>query len=76
MTHLEAPEKLQPTPKHQTLHTYYGQNPMAGGAIGGSYNNPPTYTGNAYEGQFTPPVIMNEYSTTILLTHPNTASKQ
>ncbi len=43
-----------------TAHILWTKPNGFGGVIGGSYNNPPTYyTGNAYEGQFTPPVIMN-----------------
>ncbi|MCW4005012.1 MAG: PQQ-like beta-propeller repeat protein [Candidatus Bathyarchaeota archaeon] len=43
-----------------TAHIVWTKENGFGGIIGGEYNNPPTYyTGNSYEAQFTPPVIIN-----------------
>ncbi|MCW4019124.1 MAG: PQQ-binding-like beta-propeller repeat protein [Candidatus Bathyarchaeota archaeon] len=43
-----------------TAHIVWTKENGFGGIIGGEYNDPPTYyTGNSYEAQFTPPVIIN-----------------
>ncbi len=43
-----------------TAHIVWTKENGFGGVIGGEYSDPPTYyTGNSYEAQFTPPVIIN-----------------